>query len=429
LQLEHLEPRQLLAGYQPTATEQLFLERLNDARANPAAYGVSIGLNLSNVASAQPLAFDTRLVQSARNHSQDMNNKAFFSHTGSNGSNPSQRMTAAGYPWQGWAESIAAGYTTAESALKALIIDAGVADLGHRKHLLGIGSALAAHQQVGIGIVTGSGPYKYYYTIDSGYTADKRPLLTGVAYKDLNKNGKYDVGEGLGGVTISVNGVGTTTTFASGGYSLPLNPGTYTVTASGGSLSAPVTKTITVGATNYRFTILDTGTSSSNQPPVLAAIANQTLSKTAGSLVVNLSATDPDGNALTYTATVASQAYTLKQTYGLFYGGSDYFNIGGRGEKWMRGAGGRWYFILPNGQLYQWDGSNSATGALIATLETAYYNNTSLLYNATRGGKVTISGNQLTFTPDSGFVGKVTITVTVSDGQLTNTKSFLVTVV
>ena len=40
--LESLEPRQVLSVAQPTATEQLFLELMNDARANPAAYGASI---------------------------------------------------------------------------------------------------------------------------------------------------------------------------------------------------------------------------------------------------------------------------------------------------------------------------------------------------------------------------------------------------
>jgi len=57
-QLEQLESR-LVPALTPTAVEQHFLEQLNVARANPAAYGASIGLNLSGVAPSQPLAFDT----------------------------------------------------------------------------------------------------------------------------------------------------------------------------------------------------------------------------------------------------------------------------------------------------------------------------------------------------------------------------------
>src|SRR5439155_776025 len=44
---------------------------------------------------------------------------------------------------------------------------------------------------------------------------------------------------------------------SSGGYSFQLSPGTYTVTASGGGLSAPITKTVTVGATNYRLNFIN----------------------------------------------------------------------------------------------------------------------------------------------------------------------------
>jgi hypothetical protein len=99
----------------------------------------------------------------------------------------------------------------------------------------------------------GSGPHRNYYTIDTAAGIDLRPILTGVVYNDANHSGRYDVGEGLGGVTITVAGVGSTTTWDSGGYSFPLDPGTYTVTASGGALAAPFTKTVNVGNGNYRL--------------------------------------------------------------------------------------------------------------------------------------------------------------------------------
>jgi hypothetical protein len=234
--------------------EQLFLERLNDARADPAAYGASIGVDLSGVAASQPLAFDPRLIQSARDHSQDMNVNNYFGHTGSDGSDPGQRMSAAGFPWSSWAESIAAGFSTPESALAGLIQDNGVPDLGHRRQLLSIDSFYQPFQEVGVGIIqNGSGAYHNYYTIDGGYTSDQRPFLTGVVYDDSNGNGKYDIGEGLGGVTITVAGVGSVTTWDSGGYSFQLSPGTYTVTASGGGLSTPETFTVTIGSQNYRL--------------------------------------------------------------------------------------------------------------------------------------------------------------------------------
>src|ERR1700736_5983126 len=87
-----------MSGVQPSAIEQLFLEQLNDARANPAAYGQQIGVDLSNVAPAQPLAFDPRLIASARGHAQDMNDRAYFGHNSSSGADPGQRITAQGTP-------------------------------------------------------------------------------------------------------------------------------------------------------------------------------------------------------------------------------------------------------------------------------------------------------------------------------------------
>ncbi len=251
--LEELEPRRLLAGYQPTAVEQVFLERLNDARANPPAYGASIGLDLSGVASAQPLAFDTRLIQAARDHAQDMNDRAYFSHYTPEGLGPGERMSNAGFAWTSYGESIAAGYSTPESALAGFIIDEGVPSLGHRKHLLAMEGYFQSQKQVGIGIVqNGSGPYRHYYAVDSASSSDTRPILTGVAFNDANQNSKYDAGEGLAGVTVTVSGLGSVSTWGSGGYSFSLNPGTYTVTASGAGLGT-VTRTVTVGTSNYRL--------------------------------------------------------------------------------------------------------------------------------------------------------------------------------
>jgi uncharacterized protein YkwD len=272
--MEALEGRLVLNGYTPTGLEQEFLERLNDARANPAAYFQSVGLDPSTApAPSQPLAFNTALIQSSRDHSTDMSVNNYFGHTGSDGSSPFQRMSNDGFPWVGAAESIAGGQSSVETALQALIVDSGVSDLGHRKQLLSFGgSPYTSEQQTGVGIVmNGSGSLHNYYTIDSGNTSNTAPFLTGAIYQDANHNGLYDNGEGLGGVTISVtgsNGSYQTTTWSSGGYSLQVKSGTYTVTASGGSLATQISQTITVGSTNYRlnFTPSASGQSGFSDP-------------------------------------------------------------------------------------------------------------------------------------------------------------------
>jgi hypothetical protein len=173
---------------------------------------------------------------------------------------PLQRIQAAGFPAAGnplYAESIAVGSGTVDAALKGLIVDTGdPVNLGHRRQLLGM-DVFKPLNQAGVGIIQNLGPWGFYYTLDTARTADPRPFLTGVVFKDLNKNGRYDIGEGLGGVTVSVsaNGVkvGSTTTWASGGYSLQLNPGTYTVTVSGGAYGTPLVKTVILAGQNVRF--------------------------------------------------------------------------------------------------------------------------------------------------------------------------------
>jgi uncharacterized protein YkwD len=254
-----LETRQLLSGYDPMAVEQFFLEELNDARANPAAYGSSIGVDLSTVAPSQPLAFSPQLVEAARLHSEDMNARAYFSHYTPENIDPGQRMTAAGFVWTSWGESLAGGtaFPGPTDALAGLITDAGVPDLGHRRDLLAIDSAFKRLNQVGIGIVqAGTGPLVDYYTIDTAVAPSPTPFITGVVMRDDNGNGKYAIGEGLGSVTITVSGVGSTTTFGSGGYSIAVNPGVYTVTASGGGLTSPITEQVAVGADNVRVNFI-----------------------------------------------------------------------------------------------------------------------------------------------------------------------------
>src|SRR5262249_61597556 len=115
------------------------------------------------------LAFNTLLIEVARNHSQDMNDRRFFAHVNPSGIDPGQRMQAAGFAWTGYGESLIAGIADPGEALRTLIVDAGIPDLGHRRHLLAIDDFFKNQNQVGIGgVLNGSGPYRHYFTIDSG---------------------------------------------------------------------------------------------------------------------------------------------------------------------------------------------------------------------------------------------------------------------
>jgi hypothetical protein len=271
---EGLEVRSLLAGDSPTAIEQLYLEELDDARFNPAAFGASLGLDLSSVAPSQPLAMSPLLVEAARDHSQDMIAQNYFSHVTPQGVDPVTRIQDTGFPGTGWAESIetntqsepaAVGFPANYAALNTLyslddlIVDQGVPDLGHRVMLLDIGGSQHALRQVGIGLSSqdtadgSSIDRETDTTIDLASTSDDDPFLTGVVFHDLAGNGEYEPGDGLGGVTITVSNVTSTTTLDAGGYSIQLAPGTYTVTASGAGLPNPITRTVVIGNDNVRL--------------------------------------------------------------------------------------------------------------------------------------------------------------------------------
>src|SRR5262249_28672785 len=83
-----------------------------------------------------------------------------------------------------------------------------------------------------------------------------------------------------------------TLTFDSGGYSLHLNPGTYTVTFAGGPLAAPIVRTVTVGTANYRLSITSDASSSPSGPSStagnwVAALYQDLLGRTAMQPEVN----------------------------------------------------------------------------------------------------------------------------------------------
>jgi uncharacterized protein YkwD len=121
-------------------------------------------IRLTNVERAAhgcpPLVAEVHLMNAAEGHSTDMAVNDFFSHTGSNGSNPGQRMLAAGYPgFTQWAENIAAGYTT-----PAIVMNAWMNSAGHRANILN-----CTLEEIGVGYVyrnpdPGNVTYRHYWT-------------------------------------------------------------------------------------------------------------------------------------------------------------------------------------------------------------------------------------------------------------------------
>lgn len=232
---------------QHNANEQYLLELINAERAE---------------AGVQPLAFDTDLSESAEDHSQWMLATDRFSHTGSGGSSPTERMRDAGYSFDGsWAsgENIAWATTrgpsgTADEVL--LLHDNLMNSPGHRANILN-----GNFREVGLGFEVGD-----YRGRDSAFVTENFAktgsdiFLTGVAFDDRDDDVFYDPGEGLAGITITAkNSAGntfTTTTSGTGGYDLSLKPGSYTVTFSGPDIESS-TQNVTIGSRNAKLDLVD----------------------------------------------------------------------------------------------------------------------------------------------------------------------------
>ena len=254
----------------PTAEEQLLLEMINRARATPSAEGVrlmdtddaevqqaytawSIDKAKTKTAfngypSRPPLAFHPALIKAARLHSADMVANNFQGHTGSNGSQLNERLTAQGYVSQGqYGENVAAYSNSVWYTHCGLNVDWGTQyqiDLGQRSNIMNFSGAV--YTEIGIGIQHTNGGLNQgtvgplVTTEDFGMRSVR--YITGVVYDDKNHNSFYDIGEGLEGVKVQPSRGGAwAVSSSSGGYAIPFSGnGSVTVTASGGPLSDPI---------------------------------------------------------------------------------------------------------------------------------------------------------------------------------------------
>ena len=263
---------QLYSIGDPTDEEQLYLEKMNRSRANPIAEAgrlqaetdqaiidnydfFHIDLNFlaaqyAVIPAAPPLSFNAILISVARAHSQDMLENKFQDHYGFRGCPPNSppcdpasapggitnlgcclpfdRMTAAGYIWSRAAENVFAYAKSVEHGHASFEVDwggtpatGGIQDPpGHRENIHN-----PNYREIGVGVILGSngkfGPQ--LVTQDFGTTFEATPFITGVAYYDLNGNGFYDPGEGIGGIQVTIPGVAFyAITSNSGGYSIPV---------------------------------------------------------------------------------------------------------------------------------------------------------------------------------------------------------------
>jgi len=77
------------------------------------------------------LAWNDVLEKAAYNHSKDMNEKNFFSHTGSDGSGSGERISRSGYNWSYYGENIAFGYMSEKQ-----VVDGWLSSPDHCKNIM-----------------------------------------------------------------------------------------------------------------------------------------------------------------------------------------------------------------------------------------------------------------------------------------------------
>jgi hypothetical protein len=204
--------------------------------------------------------------------------------------------------------------------------------------------------------------------------------------------------------------------------------GMLTVTAPAayaGTFRVAVTAGDGILASTGQFTVSVTDTA-----PVVPAVPDQRMPSSQPSLTVTPGVSDADGDAVKIQATVtpSGPAAALQQQLGLYMNGSFFQNFAGLNEKWLYSAiQNRYYVILPDGEVRPGATvTNAATD--VATLDPSFWQNPNLIFAPALPATVVVSGGALTVTPQSGFLGSFTVTVTATDGILESQQRFTVTV-
>ena len=145
---------------------------LNQFRSNPNFYGEQIGLDLSEIKIAKTLIWDPTLIHLAELKAVDMAGRNYFNHIDPEGYGMNYRAEEAGFPLpENWIrkknlnsiESIAANNKTPDRFIQQLIIDQGVDQKGHRRHLLATIPFYQKATHIGIGIAYNpQSEYGYY---------------------------------------------------------------------------------------------------------------------------------------------------------------------------------------------------------------------------------------------------------------------------
>ncbi|MHC5057822.1 MAG: CAP domain-containing protein [Planctomycetota bacterium] len=251
---------------EPTPEETLMLEFMNRLRADPVADMERIApeggparalrwvkvdwemfrSEMRKLEAAPPLVFDLDLLEAARKHSHymilnELTHVEDPAKPGFTGRSFGDRVKAAGHAGRGGGENCYRDAANPWACHAGFTIDFGKGGpggmqpgRGHRTNMM-----RAGFTTVGIGSIPHGGRISVTHNFGRGGTR----CAGGVVYVDLNGNGFYDIGEGRGGVRITVSDGTSATTWASGAYVVRLKgKGPLEFTARLGELTFSETK-------------------------------------------------------------------------------------------------------------------------------------------------------------------------------------------
>ena len=250
----------------PSAKEQYMLELINRMRTNPdAEYNLLINSTNEDIQSAlsffkvdltqlrsqwdnlqpaQPVAWSNQLHDSAVTHTQLMIDNDEQSHNFPKEASLGDRISNTGYDFTKVAENIYAYGSSVFEAHGAFAIDWGL-DINGIQNPPGHRNAIMSdnYREVGIGILpedelgtdVGSLLTTQHFANSQQLATTDTSWLLGTAFRDLDNDDFYSIGEGLSDITVEISGISNSSfstsiqTLQHGGYQTLLSPGEYQV--------------------------------------------------------------------------------------------------------------------------------------------------------------------------------------------------------
>lgn len=274
-------------GQHPNGDEQQQMWLMNRARVNPPQEGVwlatmddpfvsnardyfNVDLALlqsefTGYSPKPPAAFDVRLYNAARVHSEDLIARDAQDHD-----QQFDRISEAGFYYWNARGNVFSFTKTGLYGHAAFNIDWGFDESGMqpgRGHRQAIMSLDGDYTNVGIAAVTDNDPLtsvgplvvtgNFCYA-NENYSDHYNRFIVGTVWEDLNSNDQYDSGEGVGGVSVMPElGTYFAVTSASGSYAIPATAGgTYRVIFSGSSLPYLIENTVTLAVESVLLDIV-----------------------------------------------------------------------------------------------------------------------------------------------------------------------------